>query len=593
MPEIDESKIVWTPIKGGAVDTSMVQWKPIAQPEANPVSQAQQAKDPGMFKYLPKFVQDMPMMQLANAATPALGNQLTGAGGGLGAGVGGVALNIQDYLGAGLQKLGAEKLGGMLTRDALKGRSKLAYELIPYQIDAPIATGTGKLTGEIVSTLPVGGLFGKGAEAVLGGTKYAAPIVEGLKTGGLSVDKLKGGAGLLTRAATGAATSGVIGGLIDPQSAGLSAVLGGVIPVGAKVAGEVGTFIGKAFKPSEKSAPLVKEAIAKGMPLGVADIAEGNFAKATRSVLNDLPLIGGPGAAQKEAQQAWLNREVGKTFGVNADRLTPEVIQSAKDNFDNAYTQIWKNNILKVDDATLKSFNEVKKSASMLPAGERARVVGMLKDLQQQVQKGDGGAFIPGEVAQRYRTKITEMESLSSGFLKKDLSNLKEAIDASFKNSVSAADAQLLKQTDKQYKAYKTVSDILNKGELGVAGREAGDIPAALLPEAVRKSYPSNSGKTELGRLSALGSKFMVDRVARTGGSTRALIQNSAIGTGLTAGIYTNPVAGLAAIPAAYGLNKLLNSPSLANRAANFTAPQISPEILRALQRTAPVIAAQ
>lgn len=185
------------------------------------------------------------------------------------------------------------------------------------------------------------------------------------------------------------------------------------------------------------------------------------------------------------------------------------------------------------------------------------------------------------------------MESLSSGFLKKDLSNLKKAIDASFKNSVSAADAQLLKQTDKQYKAYKTVSEILNKGELGVAGREAGDIPAALLPEAVRKSYPSNSGKTELGRLSALGSKFMVDRVARTGGSTRALIQNSAIGTGLTAGIYTNPVAGLAAIPTAYGLNKLLNSPSLANRAANFSAPQISPEILRALQRTAPVIAAQ
>lgn len=561
-----------------------------SKPAVAPVTKA---KDPGMFKYLPKFLQDMPMMQLANAATPALGNQLAGAGGGLGAGVGGVALNIQDYLGAGLQKLGAEKLGGMLSRDALKGKSKLAYELMPYQIEAPIATGTGKLAGEIAATLPVGGLLGKGAEALFGGTKYAAPIVEGLKTGGLSVDKLKGGAGLLTRAATGAATGGVSAGLIDAQQAKTGALVSGALPVVAKAAGELGTFIGKAFKPSEKSAPLVKEAIARGMPLGVADIAEGNFAKATRSILNDLPLIGGPGAALKEAQQAWLNREVGKTFGVNADRLTPEVIQGAKDNFDNAYTQIWKNNILKVDDATLKSFNEVKKSASMLPAGERARVGGMLKDLQQQVQKGEGGAFIPGEVAQRYRTKITEMESLSSGFLKKDLSNLKKAIDASFKNSVSAADAQLLKQTDKQYKAYKTVSEILNKGELGVAGREAGDIPAALLPEAVRKSYPSNSGKTELGRLSALGSKFMVDRVARTGGSTRALIQNSAIGTGLTAGIYTNPVAGLAAIPTAYGLNKLLNSPSLANRAANFSAPQISPEILRALQRTAPVIAAQ
>lgn len=550
-------------------------------PTATPV--ATQAKDPGMFKYLPKFLQDNPLLQLVNAATPTLSTPALGVIRGAGS-IGATALAPWD-----------------MAKDAIAGRglSLQANQRRRADMDAAIRElgastdsllyTVPKLATEIAGTLPVGGLLGKAAAAGLGGSKYAAPIVEGLTTGGLSVGKLKGAAGLGVRALTGGATGGVSAGLIDPQGAKDGAVIGAVLPVGAKMAGGVGQFIGSAFKPSEKAAPLVKEALSRGMPLGVADIAEGNFSKSLRSVLNDLPIIGRPGEVQKEAQQAWLNREVGKTFGVNADRLTPEVIQGAKDNFDNAYTQIWKNNVLKVDDATLKSFNEVKKSASMLPAGERARVNSMLKDLGQQVQKGEGGAFIPGEVAQRYRTKITEMESLSSGFLKKDLSNLKKAIDASFKNSVSAADAQLLKQTDKQYKAYKTVAEILNKGELGVAGREAGDIPAALLPEAVRKSYPSNSGKTELGRLSALGSKFMVDRVARTGGSTRALIQNSAIGTGLTAGIYTNPALGLSAIPAAYSLNKLLNSPALANKAVNLTAPKISPEILNALQKSAPI----
>lgn len=560
-----------------------------SKPAVAPVTEA---KDPGMFKYLPKFLQDQPFLKLLNAATPPISTPAAGMLRGAGS-IGATILSPYDYLTDSTKGDRSLNLSSLVkgvkplsrNEQRRKDMDDALRNLTGADTNSLLYTGP-KLGTEIAGTLAVGGLLGKGVSTIPEATTKAAPLIEAIKTGGLSTGGLTGPLGLLTRAAGGAITGGASAGLVNPDDAGTGAMIGGAFPVGTKMIGQAGKIIGGVFKPSANASPLVNEAISRNMPLGIADIAEGSFPKAVRSVLNDLPIIGRPGAAQKEAQQVWLNREVGKTFGVEADRLTPEVIQTAKDNFSSAYDGIWKNNILKVDDATLKSFNDVKKSARMLPAGERNRVNAMLQDLSQQVQKGEGGEFIPGEVAQRYRTTIKEMIDSSTGFLKKDLSNLKSALESSFRRSVSTADAALLTQTDKQYKAFKTVENMLNKGELGVAGREAGDIPAALLPEAVRQSYKTNPGKTELGKLSALGSKFMVDRVARTGGSTRALIQNSAIGSGLALGSYANPLVGTIALPAAYGLNKALNSSALASKAANFTTPQISPEILNALQKS-------
>lgn len=90
-----------------------------------------------------------------------------------------------------------------------------------------------------------------------------------------------------------------------------------------------------------------------------------------------------------------------------------------------------------------------------------------------------------------------------------------------------------------------------------------------------------------------MGSRFVADRVAQTGGSPRAMIQNSALGGAFAAGALTNPSTLLTA-PVGYGLSAALNSPAAAR--ALMGQGQVSPQMiqaLRAAQLTAPVIAAQ
>ena len=95
----------------------------------------------------------------------------------------------------------------------------------------------GKLAGEIAGTAGVGPALAVGAR-----TAGAAPsIISALNTGGLNVAGATGIKGLATRAAGGSATGAAATGLVNPEDAGLGAMVGGAFPLvvkgGTKVAG--------------------------------------------------------------------------------------------------------------------------------------------------------------------------------------------------------------------------------------------------------------------------------------------------------------------------------------------------------------------
>lgn len=442
-----------------------------------------------------------------------------------------------------------------------------------------------KVGAEIAGTLPVGGVLAKGAAMVPGLARLAPAIA----SGGISAP----GANLLTRAAGGAITGGATAGLVNPEDAGLGAMIGGAMPGAALAAGKVGQAIGRQLKPSAEVAPLARRAMEMGAPLGVADVAEGKFTKAVRSVLNDAPMTGGIGAAQNEAKQKWFNRAVGEVFDAADDKLTPEVLDAAKKKMGAEFDRIWGSNNLIVDDKLMASLGKTRANAMMLPKGERARIVSMLDDLEGQIaQAPDGSIVIPGDVANRYQSTIRKTAESAQSFLKDELTRLRGDMLSAFNRSVSPEDAAALALNQKKYKAFKTVEPLLAKGEAGVAGREAGDVPAALLPNAVMSSYKSNVAGSPLAELSRIGSKFLVDRTPQTGGSARAMIQNSAIGGALGAGMLTNPALALPVIPLGMGLNKALGSPALAR---SLIDAQMAPMggLLSVGQKSAPVLIAQ
>jgi hypothetical protein len=150
---------------------------------------------------------------------------------GLGTGVGNVALGGQNLLGIGLEKLGASRIGKFLQEDAETGKQKLQKELEPYKSVAPLRAGGGELVGEVVSTLPVGGGLAKGLTMIPGAAQKMAPLVQALRTSGMSAGGATGAAGMGARVAGGAATGGAAATLINPEDAGTGAAIGGALPM--------------------------------------------------------------------------------------------------------------------------------------------------------------------------------------------------------------------------------------------------------------------------------------------------------------------------------------------------------------------------
>lgn len=450
--------------------------------------------------------------------------------------------------------------------------------------------GAGKLGAEIAGTAGAGGVLAKGAQAV----KAAPAIVNALRTGGMSAGGVTGAPGLALRAWAGAVTGGASAAMVNPEDAGTGAVVGGAIPASAKVVGEAGKQLGKLIRPSGDIAPIAQKAQQYGIPIGFGDVAENRMVQATRSILRDAPLTGGMSAGAQEAKQEAFNRAVGQTFGADAPKLTTQVIDTAKQKMGAEFDRIWNNNSLKVTPDFASKLSELKKISAKLPRNEGQSLSAEIDDLATKVvTDANGEQIIPGDVANKFQQYLRRRAEGSAG-LRNELGDMRQAIISAFNQSVSPADAAALTMNRTQYKAFKTVEPILKSAELGVAGRLPGDVPAALLPSAVSKSY-SNVDGAPLADLAQVGSRFLVDRVPQTGGSARAALQNTAIGAALLGGGMTNPLLTAAAVPGAIGIQSMLNSPALLRAAMGQGGP-VRPELiqaLRAAQLAAPVISAQ
>jgi hypothetical protein len=450
----------------------------------------------------------------------------------------------------------------------------------------------GKLTSEIAGTSGVPGLLAKGATAL----RAAPAVTEALRTGGfvtgqapVTLAARAGDAAL--RAGAGATVGGASAGLVDPNDAGTGAVLGGVLPGAVKVAGETGRAVGGLIrKPDEAKATLARTAIEKyGLPLAPSDVSNNAMVKGARSFLDDVPLIGQIGKKNKEAIQQGFNKAVGETFDASAPKLTPEVMDAAKKRMGAEFDRIWGGNVLAYDGELFQGLQGLRDKARLHPQGDSARLASWLDDVESKMVQGQNGEmFMPGEIANRLQSKLRTEAEKASGFLKEDLTALRRELLSAFNRNVSPKEAAALSSNMRKYKAFKTVEPLILKSEAGVAGREVGDIPPALLPQRVVSQYGSASN-SPFKDLSQIGSQFVADRTLRTGGGPRAMIQNSAIGASLGAGLYTDPLLSSLTIPGAIAAEKLLSSPAMGKRLAGVKG--IDP-LLLPLYRMAPVLAA-
>lgn len=445
----------------------------------------------------------------------------------------------------------------------------------------------GKLGAEIAGTSGVGGVLAKGGRLLLPAATQAVPavanVIRAVETAGAS------GGGLIPRS-VGAAINGLVtAGMVNPDDALSGGVVGAATPSVVGLAGKAGNAIADLVRPNAQANPLARKAVDKyGIPLAPADVTDSRAVKGVRSFLSDLPVIGRPAQSLKEQQTKAFNKAVGGTFGAAEESLTPQVMDQAKRRLGSEFDRIWNNNVLQVDGQMFQKITDLDTQAMKLPKQEGESLRREIQDLLSKVQQDQqGGLFVPGDVANKFQSYLRRRAEGSAG-LRNELTDLRQTVIGAFNRSVNPADAAALTQNRAMYKAFKTVEPLLNSAEVGVAGRVSGDVPVALLPNAVNRSY-SNPAGVPLADLSAIGSRFLVDRTPQTGGSARAMIQNSALGTGLALGGWTNPVLAGGGLLSMGGISKALNSPTV-GRALMNPAPQVPTGLL---YRASPLLLTQ
>ena len=339
----------------------------------------------------------------------------------------------------------------------------------------------------------------------------------------------------------GAAATGLAQGFLEPtvkgDSVGFNTVLGGGL--GAAIPGAVAAFRTMSKPADELAAKAVNQ---YGIPLTVADISASKPIKAVKSILDSLPVTGSIGAAQNEARQAGFNRAVSKTIGADAEKLTPDVLAQAKTDIGGKLNQIWNNNSLTVDGQFIQDLQKVGQRASSLNPEQQAMVN---KQIQNLLSKIDQNGNIPGNFTNNWQSELRLLAEGDKGLAQSVLSDLRKSALSAFNRSVTGGDAKALGQARTQYGALKTLEPLMNKAEAGVAGRVSGDVPAALLPQAVAQQYGTRVASSPFADLAPIAGRFMVDRTPQTGGSLRALMQNGALAGAAGAGAMYSPMATL------------------------------------------------
>lgn len=122
----------------------------------------------------------------------------------------------------------------------------------------------GKLAGEIAGTAGTGNALALGAR----GLGASPTVVNALRSGGMSVGGATGGGALAARIAGGSATGAASTALINPEDAGMGAIVGGVLPAVAVGVGRGAQAVGNAYRnftPSKEMQAATKFARAVGL----------------------------------------------------------------------------------------------------------------------------------------------------------------------------------------------------------------------------------------------------------------------------------------------------------------------------------------
>jgi hypothetical protein len=446
----------------------------------------------------------------------------------------GVAMGLAQ-LGSGMSNVGLgynQMVGKATKQDAAEKR----------KMDAPLTKGIlgtiNSMSGEVLPTLAVPSGWGQQLS-----TK-AGPLLEGLLMGGAQ--------GALAPVAPG-------------ESRGTNVALGGT--AGTIFPGLLATAKGLSKPPAGNQA-LVAAAEKEGIPLGVADTTSSKLIKAFRSFANDLPFTGSSNEAVRESQIEAFNKAVGGRYGSSATKHTAGQREIDKKNITDVMDDVWGRNNLPYDANLFGALRKMEADSVKYPGKPRDTVLAHIKDLESKVvQDPKGNLYIPGTAAKEFQTDLFKNygNKKEPTALDNQMMDLRGSILDNFNASVTGPDAARLTKARQQYRAFKAVEPALKKADVGVAQREVGDVRPIDLSAGVLQQYKRNPSESPFGDLPQIGQRFLRDTTSQTGGSIRAMLQNTGLAGSALMGMgwLTNPMLAAGTSLGFAGANKAMSSPAM------------------------------
>lgn len=446
----------------------------------------------------------------------------------------------------------------------------------------------GKLAGEVAGTAGAGSAlalpvraaaasrYGAGIEPLLTGAAQA------LQTGGFRVGELAGtGAGMAARALGGAASGGLAAGMVNPEDAGMGAMIGGALPLAAQGAGKIGSAIRRSVT-GGPVAPEVAQLAQRAQELGIqvpADrLANSRPLNAVASSLNYVP--GSGRAATEDAMNSQLNTALSRTFGENSPNIT-KALRDAEQRLGGEFDRVLKNNKVNVDQ---QFFTELGDSANRAARELGSEGAGIINRQIDDILSKAGTGQIDGQAAYNIKRTLDDIGKRNSpeAFYATDL---KKSLMGALNRSLGDEGAAKFAKTRQQY------GNMLDLEKIAKNGAE-GEISVA------RLANMRNINNQPMQELADIAAQFVRPRENAHGSAQRVF---GALGSaGLGAGIAGGPLGAALGLGTTMAGGRMANSLLNSQAGRNFVLQQ--PGLLntlplsnttRGLLSVAPVLAAQ
>lgn len=424
----------------------------------------------------------------------------------------------------------------------------------------------GDLAADIAGTAGVGGILGKGAQALGAGQKVITALGSGgFKLGPTATRSL---ANTPLRAAAGALSGGTTAGLINPDDAGAGAALGGVLPGGIKAAGLLGSGIRKAVGDvSPEVSALYDKAKNLGIDIPADRIVNSRPMNALAASLNYVPLSGR--TATEDNMYSQMNKALSRTFGQDSDNVT-EALGTAQKDLGAKFDATLQNNSVNVDPAFKSALSRVSNKATReLNEGDAKIVNNQIQDI---LTAGVNGS-IDGQTAYNLKKTLDEIGKRKGNeafYARQVRGSLMDALNRSM-TPQSAADFSTLRRQYGNMLALQRLAP--NGAEGGIsAGRLANmrninnpdlqdiaDIAAQFLKS--RENPHGAAQRVVLGGLSAAGA----GAAALAPGTIPTLATGVLGGRAANMALNSGAVKNLLLNRSGGGMNKLLANPAIRN----------------------------